>query len=140
MKKFTFALFATILFFATSVQVQAQFASKLPLAAGDTVNNTGVATKTIGISGGYSGISIQANVQKLSGTVGGTIGIYASNDGTNYVQIVSDVTVTNTTGTKGYYFTVSTPLPRYVRVIHTGTGTMSSVLSVWYRVPFYQSN
>lgn len=110
-----------------------QRASATTLIAGDTVVNTAAVTKVLPVlTAGYAGAYIVAEVTKISGTVGGTIGIYASNDGTTYVQIGSDQTVTNTAGTKGYVFSVAAPVPVYLKVVHTGTGTMSSSLIIRY--------
>lgn len=127
-----------LLLASVSYDVSAQTGTTIPLVAGDTVVNTGTASKTILLTGGFSGVYLQADVRKLSGTVGGTLQLFASVDGVSYVQVGSDQTVTNTTGTKAYAFSVSAPVPVYLRVIHTGTGTMSSVLTLKYVIRKYQ--
>ena len=109
----------------------AQTATKMPLVAGDTVTNTGTANKVFMLTAGYSGAAVQAVVTKLSGTGAGTVGVYGSLDGTNYKQIGSDYTVTNT-ATQSQVFYITAPVPVYVKVLETGSGTMSAVLTVKY--------
>lgn len=127
MKKVLFLLLVIAAGFAS----HAQQATVIALAAGDTVNNTGTAEKVIKVTGGYQGIAVQAVVTKLSGTGAGTVQLFGSLDGTNYKQIGSDYTVTNVT-TQSQIFYVAGPLPVYVRVLETGSGTMSAVLTVKY--------
>jgi nitrate/nitrite transporter NarK len=114
------------------ISTTAQRATTMPLAAGDTVTNTGTATKTLPvITDGYQGAVVQVIVTRLSGTAAGTVGLYGSLDGTNYRQIGSDYTVTNV-ASQNHVFYVTGPLPNYLRVLETGSGTMSAVLTVKY--------
>lgn len=108
----------------------------MPLTAGDTVTNTGTASKIFTISGGYSGAVIQAIVTKLSGTGAGTVQLFGSEDGVNYKQIGADYTVTNVT-TQSQIFYVTAPLPKFVKILETGSGTMSAVLTVYYDLRRY---
>lgn len=109
----------------------AQRATTISLAAGDTVVNTGTASKVITMTGGYSGIAVTAIATEISGTSGGTIAVYGSPDGTNYDIIGSAYTVTDV-ATQSKTFYVTAPVPVYLKVLQTGTGTMSSVLTVKY--------
>jgi len=127
MKKILFVLIALIGF----TVAKAQFATQLPLTAGDTTTNTGTASKIIKATGAYSGVAIQVKVAKISGTAGGTVKIQGSLDGSNYEDIGSSYTVTDVSSqTKTFY--ISAPLPPYIKVLETGTGTMSAVFTVYY--------
>lgn len=130
MKKFlAIVLLITSLFFTG--QVHAQRATVMPLAAGDTVTDAGTASKVITATAGYSGIVISAKATEISGTSAGTIQIQGSLDGTNYELIGTAYTVTDVASqVKTFY--ISGPLPVYIRVLQTGSGTMASVLSVRY--------
>lgn len=129
MKNLVF-LFALVI--GLAFQSQAQRATVLPLAAGDTVTNTGSASKVISpITGSYSGIVIQATSTELTGTSAGTIKVFGSLDGTNYDSLSAVYTITDVASqTRSFY--LQAPLPVYLKVIQTGAGTMSSVLSVRY--------
>jgi hypothetical protein len=134
MKKVLFLL----LVIGAAFTVNAQQATTIPLAAGDTVNNTGTANKVIKLTGGYSGIAVTAIATEISGTSGGTIAVYGSPDGTNYDIIGSAYTVTDVASqSKTFYITA--PVPVYVKVLQTGAGTMSSVLTVKYVIRKYQA-
>jgi len=110
---------------------KAQQATTIPLAVGDTVANSGTANKVIKLTAGYAGIAVTAIATELSGTSGGTIAVYGSPDGTNYDIIGSAYTVTDVAlQSKTFYITA--PVPVYVKVLQTGTGTMSSKLTVKY--------
>ena len=117
----------------------AQTATTMPLAAGDTAVNTGTASKVIKATAGYSGIVVQAKATELTGTSGGSIKMQGSLDGVAYEDIGSSYTVTDVASqTKTFY--ILAPLPVYIRVLQTGTGTMSSVLSVKYVLRKYQTD
>jgi len=105
---------------------------------GDTITNTGTKYNTLKIGEtSNANITIQANVTKLSGTVGGTISIEGSLDGVTYEALDSllffdslpSKTPTNTTGTKGYIFVLNNNIYQYIRVKYVGTGTMSAKMS-----------
>lgn len=110
---------------------KAQNATLIPLAAGDTAVNTGTASKVINATAGYQGIVIQAKATEISGTSAGTIKVQGSLDGTNYTDIGSAYTVTDVVSQSTMFY-VSGPLPRYIKVLQTGSGTMSSILTVRY--------
>lgn len=125
-------LFALVLVvIGLSLTSQAQQVTLMPLAAGDTVVNAGTAAKVINATAGYQGIAIQAKATEISGTSAGTIQIQGSLDGSNYTNIGSAYTVTDV-ASQSTMFYVTGPLPRYIKVLQTGSGTMSSVLTVRY--------
>jgi hypothetical protein len=137
MKKLIFLLIVSFGFLASQAQNGVGSAYKMPLVQGDTVVNTGTSAKVIQITGGYSGAAIQVKLSLLSGTGAGTVGIYGSNDNSNFTQIGANYTITNT-ATQATMFYVVAPLPNYIKVLVTGSGTESIVQTVYYRIPKYQ--
>lgn len=129
MKKF---IILSMLAMVIGMTTQAQRATTLPLAAGDTITNTGTASKVLPVmTGGFEGVVVQVNLTKLSGTGAGTTGLYGSLDGVTYTQIGSNYTITNTT-TQAAYFSVTAPIPVYLKVLSTGSGTESVKQQVMY--------
>jgi len=129
MKRFLLLMVLSLALF--TISSQAQSVTLIPLAAGDTAVNTGTASKVINATAGYQGIVIQAKATEISGTSAGTIKVQGSLDGTNYTDIGSAYTVTDV-ASQSTMFYVSGPLPRYIKVLQTGSGTMSSILTVRY--------
>lgn len=122
----------TMLALVIGITTQAQRAITLPLAAGDTITNTGTASRVLPvITVGYDGVIVQVNLTKLSGTGAGTTGLYGSLDGVTYTQIGSNYTITNT-ATQAAYFSVTAPIPVYLKVLSTGSGTESVKQTVMY--------
>lgn len=120
-----------LLAFTVGLTATAQRAIVMPLAAGDTIVNGGTSAKVILATAGYSGAAVQVVLTRLSGTAGGSTVIQGSNDGTNYTTIGSAYTITNS-ATQNTVFYVAAPLPVYLKVLSTGTGTMSVVQTVKY--------
>jgi hypothetical protein len=79
--------------------------------------------------------TVQVNVTKISGTVGGTISLLGSLDGVNYKAIVTRetqtalATVTAADATSAYHWRLDGSPYLYYRVSWTGTGTMSASFS-----------
>lgn len=132
-------LFIALMFASIATYAQKGTAIKLPLAIGDTLVNTGTVTKYLTLTGGYSGVAIQVTGTKQSGTGAGTIGIFGSLDGVNYVQIGTNSTLTNVT-TNAFTYYITTPLPNRIKILATGSGTEAMLIKVWYRTPIYQPN
>lgn len=128
MKKIFFLIAVVI---GLAFQSNAQIATVMPLTAGDTVVNTGTASKVIRLTTGYAGIAIQAKATEISGTSAGTIKVQGSLDGTNYNDIGTAYTVTDVASQTTMFY-ITAPVPTYIRVLQTGSGTMSSILSVRY--------
>lgn len=122
-----------------AIFAQAQSSTLMPLIAGDTIVNTGTVTKTVTVTTAPSGIFLQATLTKISGTGAGTAQLQFSLDGVNYVNSGSAYTITNT-ATQAAQFTVTAPVPQYVRILFTGSGTESVQVRVYYRAPKYQSS
>jgi len=117
---------------------QAQKAVTMPLAAGDTIVNTGTAGKVLELTSGPNGVALQVVLTKISGTGAGTIQMHGSNDGVNYTNIGSAYTITNTFP-QGPTFFITSPIPRFLKVLSTGSGTESVVQTIIYRAPRFQA-
>ena len=134
MKKILFALVLLTLMFGAS----AQTATTLSLAAGDTLTDAGTSAKTIKITGGYSGVAVQVTLTKLSGTGAGSVVIQGSNDGSKYTTIGSAYTITNTSSQSTMFY-VTAPVPVYLKILATGSGTESVVQTVSFVARKYQN-
>ncbi|HTJ53731.1 MAG TPA: hypothetical protein VL443_29955 [Cyclobacteriaceae bacterium] len=135
-----------ILFLAfAAFNVNAQIANvKMKTAAGvdsAIVTNTGSGSVVYALSSKQP-FSVQANFVKTSGTLGGTVTIYGSNDGTNYFALTdatSTPTITTYTVTDaGTYaspqikawFLKDHPV-KYLKITWAGTGTMAGYFKAW---------
>lgn len=98
----------------------------------DTVSNTGTIYLTSGRVAGPGDVTIQVNATKISGTVGGTISLQGSLDGTNFKALntvetqTALATVTATDASNVYHWRLSGSPFLYYRVSWTGTGTMAA--------------
>lgn len=98
----------------------------------DTVTNTATAYLTSPRVVAKGIVTIQVNVTKISGTVGGTISLQGSLDGTNFKALntvetqTALATITATDATNVYHWRLSANHFPYYRVSWTGTGTMSA--------------
>jgi hypothetical protein len=108
-----------------------QQATLMPLAIGDTLTGSTTVSKVIKFTAGYEGVAIQPVLTKLSGTGAGTVQIFGSLDGINYKQIGADYTITNTT-TQSQVFYVTAPVPVFIKVLATGSGTESVIMRTYY--------
>jgi hypothetical protein len=103
----------------------------------DTVTNAGTSYLTVRNmdSRSLSRVTIQVNVTKISGTVGGTISILGSIDGTNYVALNTEetqtalATKTAADATAVYHWRLKGNDFTWYRVSWTGTGTMAASFS-----------
>lgn len=135
MKKLIFLLAAIVfLIGATAFNSNAQVSLKSPYSlTSDTVTNTGTAylsTSYLQPSGAPTLIWVA--VTKISGTVGGTISLQGSIDGTNWKALNTPdsqtalATITATDATNTYHWRLAHSHFTYYRVTWTGTGTMSA--------------
>lgn len=105
----------------------------------DTCVNSATTYVGLTVENYYKKVSIEAVITKISGTVGGTVTVQGSVDGTNYVTVSSSYsTVTTFTPTdqatnKKLIVVTGSPY-KYYRLSYTGTGTMSATLK-GYLVP-----
>lgn len=118
----------------TSMEAKAQvktFLSPYSLSS-DTVTNTGTAYLTLQNKGDGASTVIQVNVTKISGTVGGTISLQGSLDGTNFKALNTEetqtalATITATDANNVYHWRLKGNPFLYYRVSWTGTGTMAA--------------
>ena len=116
----------------------AQSATTIPLAVGDTVVNSGTASKTISSTGGYAGVVITPIITKQSGTIAGTVILYESIDGTNYKSTGDTLTLGNTADNRTSWHKTS-PLNVYYKITSAGSGTMAGLFTVKYVFRKYQN-
>lgn len=120
------------------IAVQAQTIRRLPLSTTnhtnlDTVTNTGVRSQGVQVVN-FDNLSIQANLTKISGTVGGNVILLASQDSVNFEQIPSlrstgvigldTLKATNVTS-QSHSFIIPKNYWNYYLLQYTGTGTMA---------------
>lgn len=143
MKKIMFILLAVILsqvnLFAQGAAVvrmtQALSSASAPIYL-DTVTNTATnyVTSPI-IVAGKNTVTVSIVVTKISGTVGGTISLQGSLDGTNFKALntaetqTALATITATDASNVYHWRLTTNPFTYYRVSWTGTGTMAASFS-----------
>lgn len=138
MKKF-YNILLSIALVAIAVVAQAQGVVTFyqPLGSSltiDTVTNTGTAyvSTLTALSKHVEQTTIQVVVTKISGTVGGTISLQGSLDGTNFKAIPTEetatalATITAADASSTYHWRLKGNPFRYYRVSWTGTGTMSA--------------
>jgi hypothetical protein len=90
----------------------------------DTVTNAGVRVMQTQLTGNKATVTIQVDVTKISGTLGGTIIPVGSNDGVKWYAAGSGTFTVTDVASQGVNF--SPPLGfGYYGVQWTGTGTMS---------------
>ena len=103
----------------------------------DTVTNTATAYVTTRVLANRQVVSttIQIVVTKISGTVGGTITLQGSIDGTNFKALntpntqTAMATITAADATAIYHYWLAGCPYQYYRVSWTGTGTMSATVA-----------
>lgn len=115
----------------------AQFATEMPLVAGDTVTNAASLSKELVFTGAYSGIVIQPVVTRLTGSPGGKVYLSQSLDGTNYTKIDS-VSIASS-GVSTALFKVTAPTAVHFKITVSQTGTATSQLRLWYVARKYQT-
>lgn len=114
-------------------------------ATSDTTTNTGTGYVQLQVKGTYENVAIQATVDKISGTVAGTVTLQGSNDGTNFVTLDNSYSADYTTSapyttggattlscsnvtTNSKIFLITGSPYSYYRLSYTGSGTMSARL------------
>lgn len=130
-----------LVFMDMGVQAQSGFLKRASDSkTTDTLVNAATSNVQLGIAGYQETLTIQSLHTKLTGTTAGTVFLYASNDGTNYVRIPSvksDGTVgrdslilANTAGVQSKLFTLAKPMSgspyAYYQIRTVGTGTQTT--------------
>ncbi|MBS1915664.1 MAG: hypothetical protein JST87_05265 [Bacteroidetes bacterium] len=146
MKKF-FCLIALVSAFCFQSHAQFATATTFPLIAGDTLTNTDTVTKVIKATAGYEASSIQVNLNKISGTIGGKVYLFQSDDGVNFIVTDSAnyTTLSTTTpsiqtpsATASAIFLKNPIHSVYYLVAATSTGTVSAQVRVLYTLRKWQ--
>ena len=128
MKKILF-LFALVVGMLTT---QAQNSTVINGNLVDTLQTGGdTVTYTISTTAGYSAIGIQPVVTKVSGTVAGSVILYGSLDGINYVSLGDTMSLTDVATNTTLWAKVTTPYTRY-RLVFISSGTQVSIPRVYY--------
>jgi hypothetical protein len=94
----------------------------------DTVTNAGISyLKSGAISSKLGVLAVQVTATKISGTVGGTISLEYSLDGTNWSALSSTTHTATDVSSQTFGWQLSDGvLAKYIRVKWVGTGTMSA--------------
>lgn len=131
MKKFL--VIAFLFSFIGMASAQWSTPVRVPIATTDSMEvGQLTVTKYITLTAGYSTVSIQPVVTKFSGTVAGTVVLYGTVDGTNYVSTGDTLTLANVTTAQTAIWNV-TPNKYYkYKIVGVGSGTMNAYLRVWY--------
>lgn len=144
MKNLSLAIFATLSLLILSCKVaktqttspvHQMFRPPLGFAgvsgtSADTITNTGTAYDSINLLLAYRTGVIEVQCTKISGTLAGTLKIQAAiangyATGPSWITLQDTATVTNTSGTKSYFF----QLPGTQRLDNAASG--SGTVSVW---------
>lgn len=123
-------LFALTLLFATA----AAFAQTTMTASSATNTNAVTQTHTTSLRGAatnYDVITIQAVGTKVSGTPAGTVIIYGSLDGTNYVAIGADTMTITNTASQTHVWTFDKTRYAYYQAAVATTGTQVSTWALY---------
>jgi hypothetical protein len=130
MKKILFFLALTVAVSVANAQIIRNLRTTLVTVSGtvtqtvDTVTNTGSKSSTAyHVVNWFAGATVQTTITKISGTVGGTLGLYGSSDGTGWTLVGSSQTPGDGSATYAFSTTVAYP---YFRVTYAGTGTMTA--------------
>jgi len=137
MKKILILCFALALGVTAKAQLITFYQPLGTNVASDTVTNSATNYLTSREIVGYkNAVVVQVVVTKISGTVGGTISLLGSVDGTNFKALNTEetqtalATITATDASNVYHWRIKgNPFAKY-RVSWTGTGTMAASFSV----------
>jgi hypothetical protein len=126
-----------ILFFLMLIvgvySAQAQRATLITLAAGDTINTSSsldTVSKVIPITAGYSALGVQVVTTKVSGTVAGKAYLYSSLDGTNYVVTDSSAAFANQTTNTAFFTKSTVPYVYYKVQVRDAAGAASTQVNI----------
>lgn len=107
--------------------------------SGDTCVNTATIKNDFEPTLGYSSMTIQPVVTKISGTAAGTVTLQGSNDGVNYVTVNTSyisggsatMSVSNVTTNTRFFIITGNPY-HYYRLSYTGSGTMACKMNSYF--------
>lgn len=128
MKKFFYLFLAVVLIMTTASVAKSQvvrFRSDSTGAVYDTTSGSSTESQYAVFNGTGKSVAVQVMWTRLSGTAAGTMYLYASNDGSNYVATGDSATISNA-ASGGVLLKTFAPLPwLYLKVVYAGSGTMS---------------
>jgi hypothetical protein len=139
-KKLIFILSAVALLIVCQPEAKSQSLYKLLSTYSkevDTVTNAATSILTSGlVSSGSTTATVQVNITELSGTTAGTLTLFGSIDGTNFIAL-TDATAVPAIATKtatdvasqSFLWRVTGNPMRYYRVSWTGSGTMAATFN-----------
>lgn len=118
------------LLFVASFAANAQFASVTAKTAAGVdsaiVTDTGSANLLATFSKPHASVGFLATFTKTSGTLGGTAKLQGSYDNSNWFDVGTNYTVTNTASQVNSWVVAGSAFPfRYARILWSGTGTMA---------------
>lgn len=130
MKQFLFSalavLFLTVNLFGQNKEVTFKGANGIVV---DTVSNTNTKSITARVSGYQDVIAIQPVLTKISGTTAGTVRLFGSVDGANYVRInTTDSLVASNVASQSKIFLVTNHAYEFYRITYVGSGTHVTTL------------
>jgi hypothetical protein len=127
MKKIFLISFLALLTMYTHAQSEAKTMLASNGLAIDTVSNTGTETWTLKVPGYQKTVAVQFIATKINGTVGGTVTLQGSLNGSNWSAIPGQSTFTATdVASQNTLWKVDSSAFLYYRLSWTGTGTMSA--------------
>jgi hypothetical protein len=138
MKKIVFIVAAVALMLAIQPEAKSQAALYNLLSTPynltkDTISNAATVTLTSGVvSGGSVTATVQVNITEISGTTAGTLTLFGSLNGTEWIALtdasavpaIATKTATDVASQAFIWRVTGNPM-RYYRVSWVGTGTMS---------------
>lgn len=140
MKKIlSFLLIASLTFTATVIPdkeaaAQTSFVSQYGNTLDTTLtgNLTKYFTLTNQITSAYNIVEIQYTATKISGTVGGSVTVQTSLDGTDWYTAPGTSAYTLTDATQTTVFKITNYGARHIRILTVGSGTMSAQIKAKY--------
>ena len=120
-------LLLVVLFAGLGLSAQTNFTN-----SGDTITNSGTVSATAEIKNA-GGVSIQAVVTKISGTVAGTAVLQGSLDGSTYYTFAADTLTLSDVSSQTLIWNVAENYYINYKVLFTESGTMSAKAEAFYR-------
>jgi hypothetical protein len=126
-------LFLLLVIAGLSYTSQAQRATLMSLAAGDSISTSSsldTVSKVITLTAGYSALGVQVVTTKVSGTVAGKAYLYGSIDGTNYVVTDSSAAFVDQTTNTAVFTKATVPYVFYKVQVRSATGATSTQVNI----------
>ena len=114
----------SVLFMFSLFSVTAQTVSTMSLSA-PTLSNASTVTATLQTQLAYENVTLQAMIDKISGTVAGSVTVSGSVDGTNYVNLPDTFEPANVSGKQYHSWEFNNNNYLYWKATFLGAGTMS---------------